>query len=99
CAARWGLARGESGSQQPEPVLIDARAVRCMRVAQVRESSTGVATALSGAAAAAGQAPVLSVREMSAGYGRRPALTRIDLDVPAESCVALVREARSGETT
>jgi peptide/nickel transport system ATP-binding protein len=98
-APRCGFATSECRSQQPEPVLIDARAVRCMRVAQVRESSTGVAAALSHVAAAAGEVPVLSVREVSAGYGRRPVLTGVDLDVPAESCVAVVGESGSGKTT
>jgi peptide/nickel transport system ATP-binding protein len=71
-----------------------------MRVAQVRESSSGgVAAALSRAATAAGEAPVLSLRDVSAGYGRRPALTGVDLDVPAESCVAVVGESGSGKTT
>src|SRR5215467_13586825 len=98
-APRCGFATPECRSQQPEPVLIDARVVRCMRVAQVRESSTGVAAALGGAAAATGEVPVLSVREVSAGYGRRPVLTGIELDVPAESCVAVVGESGSGKTT
>jgi peptide/nickel transport system ATP-binding protein len=98
-APRCGFATAECRSQQPEPVLIDARTVRCMRVPQVRESSAGAAAALTGAAAAAGGAPVLSVREVSAGYGRRPALTGVDLDVPAESCVAVVGESGSGKTT
>ena len=98
-APRCGFAASECQSQQPEPVLIDARAVRCLRVAQVRESSAGVATALSGAAAGADEAPVLSAREVSAGYGRRPVLTGVDLDVPAESCVAVVGESGSGKTT
>jgi peptide/nickel transport system ATP-binding protein len=98
-APRCGFATGECRSQQPEPVLIDARAVRCMRVAQVRESSTGMAAALSRAAAATGEVPVLSLREVSAGYGRRPVLTGVDLDVPAESCVAVVGESGSGKTT
>ena len=98
-APRCGFAASECQSQQPEPVLIDARAVRCLRVAQVRESSAGVATALSGAAAGADEAPVLSAREVSAGYGRRPVLTGVDLNVPAESCVAVVGESGSGKTT
>jgi peptide/nickel transport system ATP-binding protein len=98
-APRCGFATGECRSRQPEPVLIDARAVRCMRVAQVRESSTGVAAALSSAVAAASEVPVLSLREVSAGYGRRPVLTGVDLDVPAESCVAVVGESGSGKTT
>jgi len=43
--------------------------------------------------------PVLSLREVSAGYGRRPVLSSIDLNVPAESCVAVVGESGSGKTT
>ena len=42
---------------------------------------------------------MLSVREVSAGDGRRPVLTGVDLDVPAESCVAVVGESGSGKTT
>jgi peptide/nickel transport system ATP-binding protein len=98
-APRCGFAATECRSEQPEPVLIDARAVRCVRVAQVRASSTSVASALTGAAAGAGEVPVLSAREVSAGYGRRPVLTGVDLDVPAESCVAVVGESGSGKTT
>jgi peptide/nickel transport system ATP-binding protein len=80
-------------------VLIDSRDVRCLRVAQVRESPAGAAAALSRAATAGGLPPVLSVRDVSAGYGRRPVLTGVDLDVPAESCVAVVGESGSGKTT
>jgi peptide/nickel transport system ATP-binding protein len=98
-APRCGFATAECRSQQPEPVLIDARAVRCVRVAQVRASSTSVASALTEAAAGPGQVPVLSAREVSAGYGRKPVLTGVDLDVPAESCVAVVGESGSGKTT
>jgi len=98
-APRCGFATAECRSKQPEPVLIDARAVRCMRLAQVRESPTSVATALTGAAAGTREVPVLSAREVSAGYGRRPVLTGVALDVPAESCVAVVGESGSGKTT
>jgi peptide/nickel transport system ATP-binding protein len=98
-APRCGFATGECRSQQPEPVLIDARTVRCIRVAQVRESSTAVAAAFRQAAAAPGKAPVLSLRDVSAGYGRRPVLSGVNLDVPAESCVAVVGESGSGKTT
>jgi peptide/nickel transport system ATP-binding protein len=97
-APRCGFATTDCRSQQPEPVLIDSRHVRCLRVAQVRESSAGPAAAVSPAAAAAA-APVLSLRDVSAGYGRRPVLTGVDLDVPAESCVAVVGESGSGKTT
>jgi peptide/nickel transport system ATP-binding protein len=43
--------------------------------------------------------PVLSVRGVSAGYGRKTVLSGVDLDVPAESCVAVVGESGSGKTT
>ena len=98
-APRCGFAAAECRSQQPEPVLIDARTVRCVRVAQVRESSTGVAAVFRRAETASGEAPVLSLRDVSAAYGRRPVLSGIDLDVPAESCVAVVGESGSGKTT
>jgi peptide/nickel transport system ATP-binding protein len=80
-------------------MLIDARDVRCLRVAQVRESSARAVATLSPTAVAAAEAPVLSLRDVSAGYGRKPALTGVDLDVPAESCVAVVGESGSGKTT
>src|SRR5262249_56820096 len=50
-------------------------------------------------AGAAGEVRVLWVRDVSAGYGRRPVLTRVGLEVPAESCVAVVGESGSGKTT
>jgi peptide/nickel transport system ATP-binding protein len=98
-APRCGFATADCRSRQPGPVLIDSRDVRCLRVAQVRESSASAAAALSRAAVTSSVAPVLSVRDVSAGYGRRPVLTGIDLDVPAESCVAVVGESGSGKTT
>jgi peptide/nickel transport system ATP-binding protein len=98
-APRCDFATEECRSRQPEPVLIDARAVRCLRVAQVRESSTSVAAALGRAATAAGEVPVLSLRDVTASHGRRPVLSGVDLDVPAESCVAVVGESGSGKTT
>ena len=98
-APRCDYATEECRSQQPEPVLIDARAVRCLRVAQVRESSTSVAAALGGAATAADDVSVLSLRDVTASHGRRPVLSGVDLDVPAESCVAVVGESGSGKTT
>jgi peptide/nickel transport system ATP-binding protein len=98
-APRCGFAAPQCRSQQPEPVLMDARAVRCVRVAQVRESSAGVAAAIHRTAPAPEQVPALSLRGVSAVYGRRQALSGIDLDVAAESCVAVVGESGSGKTT
>ena len=45
-------------------------------------------------------APGLSLRALSAGYGGTAgAVSDVDLDVPAESCVAVVGESGSGKTT
>jgi peptide/nickel transport system ATP-binding protein len=98
-APRCDFATEECRSQRPEPVLIDARAVRCVRVPQVRESATRVAAALGRTATAADEGPVLSLRDVAASHGRRPVLSGVDLDVPAESCVAVVGESGSGKTT
>jgi len=97
-AARCGFAISECRTQPPEPVLIDGRTVRCIRV-------TGIATAspqrpaVVRSPAPADPAAALSVRAVSAGYGRAPVLSGIDLDVPPESCVAVVGESGSGKTT
>ncbi len=98
-APRCGFATGQCRSERPPPVVIDSRAVRCLRVAQVRQAAAGVSAVLSGGAAAAGEPPVLSLRNVSARYGRRPVLTGVGLDVPAEACVAVVGESGSGKTT
>ena len=41
----------------------------------------------------------LQARGITHAYGTSPALDRVDLDVPAGSCVALVGESGSGKTT
>jgi peptide/nickel transport system ATP-binding protein len=98
-APRCGFATDACRSEPPAPVFVDSRAVRCLRVTQVMSAAAGVPAALSGRAAAAAEAPVLSLRGVSARYGRRTVLSGVDLDVPAESCVAVVGESGSGKTT
>src|SRR5215472_2834561 len=82
----------------PEPVGIDGRVVRCIRAAEIRAQPVP-RPALVRDQAAAGQAAALSLRSVSARYGRRPVLSGVDLDVPPESCVAVVGESGSGKTT
>jgi peptide/nickel transport system ATP-binding protein len=96
---RCGFATQECRTQNPAPVFVASRDVRCLRTAQVRATATGASAGLSHRAPAAAEAPVLSVRGVSAGYGRRAVLAAVDLDVPAESCVAVVGESGSGKTT
>jgi peptide/nickel transport system ATP-binding protein len=68
-------------------------------VTQISAAAGRAPAATGGLAASGGEAPVLSLRGVSAGYGRKAVLSGIDLDVPAESCVAVVGESGSGKTT
>jgi peptide/nickel transport system ATP-binding protein len=97
-AARCGFAIGECLERPPEPVIIEGRAVRCIRAAEIRSAHTPRPAVLSGPAADT-PAAALSVRAVSARYGRTPVLSGIELDVPPESCVAVVGESGSGKTT
>jgi len=98
-APRCGFATDECRSDQPAPVPVDSRAVRCVRVTQIRAAAGPASAALSRRASSDGEVPILSVRGVSAGYARKAVLSGIDLDVPAESCVAVVGESGSGKTT
>ena len=82
----------------PEPVAIDGSLVRCIRAAQIRAQHVP-RPRLARVQAEAGQAAALSLRSVSARYGRRPVLSGVDLTVPPESCVAVVGESGSGKTT
>ena len=79
-------------------MLIDSRTVRCIRVAGLAAASPQRPAVVRGPAPA-DPAAALSVRAVSAGYGRAPVLSGVDLDVPPESCVAVVGESGSGKTT
>jgi peptide/nickel transport system ATP-binding protein len=97
-APRCSYAIGECRTQPPEPVLIDGRTVRCIRAAEIAAASPPRPAVVRGPAPA-DPAVALSLRTVSAGYGRTPVLSGIDLDVPPESCVAVVGESGSGKTT
>jgi peptide/nickel transport system ATP-binding protein len=97
-APRCAFAVSECESREPEPVLVDSREVRCIRTAEVRSQAAARPAAVRWPAAGASSA-TLSLRAISARYGRAPVLSVVDLDVPPESCVALVGESGSGKTT
>jgi peptide/nickel transport system ATP-binding protein len=97
-AARCSFAISECLERPPEPVIIEGRAVRCIRAAEIRSAHAPRPAVVSGQAAGA-PAAALSVRAVSARYGRAPVLSGIELDVPPESCVAVVGESGSGKTT
>ena len=65
---------------------------------QIRSADTGRPAAVT-APSADGPAATLSLRSVSARYGRAKVLSGIELDVQPESCVAVVGESGSGKTT
>jgi peptide/nickel transport system ATP-binding protein len=97
-APRCGFATEPCLQHEPAPVFIEGRTVRCLRAHE-----------LSGATAERAGVPVrsgpptagaaLSARGVSARYGPVPVLSGVDLDVPAQSCLAVVGESGSGKTT
>jgi peptide/nickel transport system ATP-binding protein len=97
-AARCGFAVDDCRARAPEPVLVDQRTVRCLRVGQIGARQAARPVLAPGLEADA-SSTVLSVRDVSARYGQTPVLAGIGLDVPPETCVAVVGESGSGKTT
>ncbi len=97
-APRCAFVVSECRAEAPPPVLIDSRQVRCIRAAHVRSATATRSTAVS-ALTGGGSSPALSLRAVSATYGRTPVLSDVEFDVPEEWCVAVVGESGSGKTT
>jgi peptide/nickel transport system ATP-binding protein len=97
-APRCKFALDDCGSRVPEPVHVDGRDVRCLRAADMQAVASERAPIITGTATLS-SVPSLSVKGVSASYGRSPALSGIEFDVPTESCVAVVGESGSGKTT
>ena len=87
-----GMTTPSPGATSPSP-----HAVRCWRATEVPPARPGLPRPR--AAAGQGPAALLSVRGVSARYHGVPALSGIDLDLPARGCVAVVGESGSGKTT
>jgi peptide/nickel transport system ATP-binding protein len=97
-APRCAFAISECRTEPPQPVLVDSREVRCIRTAEVRSAGAAQPAAVGGPTTGASSA-TLSLRAISAHYGRTSVLSDVELDVPPEWCVALVGESGSGKTT
>jgi len=97
-ASRCSLAINDCRSQAPEPVVIDRRAVRCLRARDIGTAHTGHQAVTAGPVAGTAS-PAMSVRDVSASYGHTSVLFDIGLEVPPESCVAIVGESGAGKTT
>ena len=85
-------------SSHPVAPIPSSHAVRCWRAAEVSADRPDRPRPRA-AAAGPGPAALLSVRGVSARYHGVPALSGIDLDLPARGCVAVVGESGSGKTT
>jgi peptide/nickel transport system ATP-binding protein len=97
-APRCTFAIEDCRSEPPPPVLVDSRQVRCIRAEDVRSAAATTRAAVT-AHAESDSAATLSLRGVSASFGRSPVLSDVDLEVPPDWCVALVGESGSGKTT
>ena len=98
-ASRCGYVQEACRTHAPQPVLIDGRAVRCLRTDEIQTASAARQAVAVTSPTAGAPASGLSLRAISASYDGPPALCDIGFDVPAESCVAVVGESGSGKTT
>ncbi len=96
-APRCPYAEDRCRAQNPPPVQVDGRLVRC-----VRASQTAGATPRGGqvvAPPAVRTETLLQVHGLDARYGRFAVLRHVDLRVAPETCTAVVGESGSGKTT
>jgi peptide/nickel transport system ATP-binding protein len=98
-APRCALATDECRTAEPPEVIAGPRHVsRCFRVADaqaesVRDTTVGPREAL------ARSEPVLTVRDLEAGYGSKQVLHGVSLELYPRECLAIVGESGSGKTT
>jgi peptide/nickel transport system ATP-binding protein len=85
----------------PEPNLVDGRLVRCHRADEIesREREQKTVAQVSPATDDGLIPAVLSVRDLEANYGPTRVLSEVNLELSAESCLAVVGESGSGKTT
>ena len=98
-APRCELALDRCRAHQPEQVILDGRAVRCLRVTPVSAQQRLARPLLPARPADPGRVPTLSLADVCASYPAGPVLSGIGLTVPPQSCVAIVGESGSGKTT
>jgi peptide/nickel transport system ATP-binding protein len=97
-AARCGYAISDCTDQEPEPLTVAGRSVRCLRAWDM-QAIHPPHQPVPVSAPAVTATPALSVRGVTATYGGAPALSGVHLEVPPRACVAVVGESGSGKTT
>jgi peptide/nickel transport system ATP-binding protein len=97
-AARCGYAIGDCTTEDPEPVTVADRSVRCLRARDIQSTHPERLPVTVGLPAPSGTL-ALSVRGVTASYGSAPVLSGVGLEVPRQACVAVVGESGSGKTT
>ncbi len=95
---RCAHAQSDCRNEVPEPIMISGRAVRCLRVHEIRAAEPRQQLLLARQVDAS-CASVLSVRSVSASYSGQPALSDVSLNLAPQSCLAVVGESGSGKTT
>jgi peptide/nickel transport system ATP-binding protein len=94
----WVQDRCKVALPELRPVAVGHQ-VRCVRAEEVRSQTLrrGADGARSGQAAS--QVPVLTLKEVNAGYRRAMVVHDINIEVARQECLALVGESGSGKTT
>ena len=98
-AARCDHAIDDCTTRAPEPVTVAGRSVRCLRAWDLRSAEAEHRPVISSGPTATTGTSALSVREVTASYGKTTVLSGISMEVPARTCVAVVGESGSGKTT
>jgi peptide/nickel transport system ATP-binding protein len=96
-APRCPYAQDHCRQEQPVPVDVDARLVRCFRAEETLGSTRLIGQPVAPAPARTGA--LLEVSGLNAHYGGFHALQDVSLTVAPQTCVAVVGESGSGKTT
>ena len=83
----------------PEVVVGEFHRVRCWRNEEVRHQAPVLTGADDAALESGGQEGLVTVRGVTAWYGKKEILHDIDITLRAHECLALVGESGSGKTT
>ena len=96
-APRCAYVREDCAATPPRPATVSNRLVLCLRAGEIADKPRE--RQLRAVRPSGAEAPVLTLRGVSASYGRHRVLDDVSLTIPLEGCVAVVGESGSGKTT